>query len=46
MKKNYRKPTIESVKLKNEKLLTANSPCNQDQVGICTSKEACDSDIY
>lgn len=36
MKKNYRKPTIESVRLKNV-LLLAGSPCNQDQVDICTS---------
>ena len=36
MKKNYQKPTIKSVILKNVELL-AGSPCNQDQIEICTT---------
>ena len=44
MKKNYRKPTIESIKLKNVQLL-AGSPCDQDSVDICTTETACPDDI-
>jgi hypothetical protein len=44
MKKNYRKPTIESVTLNKVQLL-AGSPCDQDTIGICTSYvDPCPSD--
>ena len=48
MKKNYQKPTIESVRLKNVLLLAGSpgSPCNQDSIGICTDDyTACSDDI-
>ncbi len=45
MKKNYRKPTIESINLKNEQLLTTNS-CTEDQGSehTCTSEYSCPGD--
>lgn len=48
MKKNYQKPTIESVRLKNVLLLAGSpgSPCNQDSIGICTDDyTACPDEI-
>ncbi len=48
MKKNYQKPTIESVRLKNVLLLAGSpgSPCNQDSIDICIEEDpACSDDI-
>lgn len=35
MKKDYQKPTIESVVILKKQHLLAGSPCNQDTVGTC-----------
>lgn len=44
MKKNYQKPTIESINLKKVQIL-AGSPCSQDSVPVCTSDSCSGSDV-
>lgn len=41
MKKNYRKPTIESVNLKKAQLLAGSGCTPQDTVPTCTSDSGC-----
>lgn len=45
MKKNYQKPTIESVILKNVPLLAGSGCTPQDSTAICQAEEACTSEV-
>ena len=45
MKKNYQKPKLESIRLKSVQLLAGSGCTPQDSAAICSSEEACSTEV-